>query len=379
LNLNQVMLAEEVRDGKGARARPHHWIFTPFMTATGAFGAATKGMTMVKFTRLALAVLAGLSASAVSAQETPTLTIYTYEGIASEWGPGPGLKAGFEETCGCTVNWVGADSSIGTLRRVQLEGDTTEADLIFGLDTAIAGEARATGLFAEHGLELDNLALPGEWTDPNFVPFDYSHFAFVYDTDRLETPPASFEELIALPDDFKIVVQDPRSATPGLGLVLWIKAAYGDRAAEIWEGLQPHILTVTREWSESYNLFLEGEADMALSYTTSPAYHIISEGDETIKAALFEEGHFPQIEVAGILAASDNQDLARDFLAYIASPKGQQVIPTTNWMFPVVDLGDDLDSAFATLPQPETTLTIPEEEITANSAAWIDEMLTAIQ
>ena len=27
----------------------------------------------------------------------------------------------------------------------------------------------------------------------------------------------------------KIVVQDPRSATPGLGLVLWIKAAYGDK------------------------------------------------------------------------------------------------------------------------------------------------------
>src|SRR5690606_18279198 len=121
----------------------------------------------------------------------------------------------------------------------------------------------------------------------------------VYDTDTLEEPPASFEDLIAMPDDFRIVVQDPRSATPGLGLVLWIKAAYGDRAAEIWEGLQPHILAITKEWSESYNLFLEGEADMALSYTTSPAYHIVSEDDETIKAALFDEGHFPQIEVAG--------------------------------------------------------------------------------
>ncbi len=334
---------------------------------------------MVPFIRPALAVLVALAAAPAAAQERPTLTIYTYDGFAAEWGPGVPLKAGFEAICECTVNWVAADSSIGTLRRVQLEGATTEADLIVGLDTAIAGEARATGLFAEHDLTLEDLVVPGGWDDPLFVPVDYSHFAFVYDTDRTGNPPTSFEELVAMPDDFKIVVQDPRSATPGLGLVLWIKAAYGDRAEEIWRGLRPNILTVTREWSESYALFLNGEADMALSYTTSPAYHMIEENDDTIRAALFDEGHFPQIEVAGILASSPHQDLARDFLAFLASRDGQAEIPTTNWMFPVVALGDDMAPEFATLPQPETTLTIPAEEITANSAAWIDEMLSALQ
>lgn len=335
---------------------------------------------MVKFISIALAVLSGLITAPVIAQDAPKLTIYTYDGFAAEWGPGPGLKAGFEAICsGCTVDFIAADSSIGTLRRVQLEGDTTEADLIVGLDTAIAGEARATGLFAEHGLDLSGLALPTEWTDSIFVPFDYAHFAFVYDTDNVATPPKSFEELIALPEDFKIVVQDPRSATPGLGLVLWIAAAYGDRAAEIWAGLKPHILTVTREWSESYNLFLEGEADMALSYTTSPAYHIVAEGDDTIHAALFDEGHLAQTEVAAVLKSSDQPELARQFLQYLASVDGQKIIPTTNWMFPVTDLGADLDPAFAGLPQPEKTLTISDEDIAANSQRWIDEMLAAVQ
>ncbi|WP_224703446.1 thiamine ABC transporter substrate binding subunit [Devosia aquimaris] len=334
---------------------------------------------MVKSTRLVAAVLFGLFAAPVSAQETPTLTIYTYDGFAAEWGPGPGLKAGFEATCGCTVEWIAADSSIGTLRRVQLEGDTTQADMIVGLDTAIAGEARDTGLFADHGLDLSSLTLPEPWTDAQFVPFDYAHFAFVYDSDTVKTPPKSFEELIALPADFKIAIQDPRSATPGLGLVLWVKAAYGDRAAEIWAGLKPHILTVTREWSESYNLFLTGEADMALSYTTSPAYHIISENDQTIHAALFDEGHLAQTEVAGILKSSKHQDLARQFLAYLTSVEGQKIIPTTNWMLPVTDLGDQLDPTYATLPQPAKTLTLTDAEIEANSQAWIDEMLKAIQ
>ena len=334
---------------------------------------------MVKSSSLALAVLlAGFTGAAI-AQDKPALTIYTYDGFASEWGPGVPLKEGFEATCECIVNFVAADSSIGTLRKVQLEGEGTEADMILGLDTAIAGEARATGLFADHGLNLSHLALPAEWTDMQFVPFDYSHFAFMHDTDTMPTPPASFEELIALPESVKIVIQDPRSATPGLGLLLWVKAAYGDRAPEIWAGLKPHILTITREWSESYALFLEGEADMVLSYTTSPAYHIFDEDDHTIKAAMFNEGHFPQIEVAGILKSSDQQDLARDFLAYLTSAEGQKGIPTTNWMFPVVDLGADLDASFQGLPQPAKTLTLDEAEIVANSADWIAEMLAAVQ
>jgi thiamine transport system substrate-binding protein len=335
---------------------------------------------MVKFTRLALAVLSGLFAAPAFAEEVPILKIYTYDGFAAEWGPGPALKAGFEAICGgCIVEWIAADSSIGTLRRVQLEGDTTEADIIVGLDTAIAGEARATGLFADHGLDLAGLSLPESWTDAQFVPFDYAHFAFVYDEDSVTAPPKSFEELIAMPEDFKIAIQDPRSATPGLGLVLWIAATYGDRAPEIWDGLKPHILTVTREWSESYSLFLEGEADMALSYSSSPAYHIIAEQDDTIHAALFEEGHLAQTEVAGILKSSDHQELAKEFLAYLTSVDGQKIIPTTNWMFPVIDLGGDLDPTYATLPQPQKTLVLTDEDIAANGQRWIDEMLAAVQ
>ncbi|KKC41103.1 thiamine ABC transporter substrate-binding protein [Devosia epidermidihirudinis] len=329
---------------------------------------------------MALAVLTGLFAAPAFAEEAPTLTIYTYDGFASEWGPGPGLKAGFEATCGgCVVNWIAADSSIGTLRRVQLEGDSTPADIIVGLDTATAGEARDTGLFLDHGLALTDLTLPEPWTDKQFVPFDYAHFAFMYDTDKITTPPKSFEELIAEPASFKIAIQDPRSSTPGFGLVLWVKAAYGDRAPEIWKGLKPHILTITRDWSESYNLFLQGEADMALSYTTSPTYHIVSDGDHTIKAALFEEGHLAQTEVAGILKSSKHPELAKQFLAYLTSTAGQKIIPTTNWMLPVIDLGADLDASFEGLPQPTKTLTITDADIKAHGQDWIDEMLAAVQ
>jgi thiamine transport system substrate-binding protein len=333
-------------------------------------------MSTFRFVAAAILALAGVPATA---QEAQTLRVYTYDSFAAEWGPGPAIKAGFEKSCGCTVEFVTSDDAISTLRKVQLEGATTTADVIVGLDTATSGEARATGLFAPHGLTLDGLTLPQPWTDAEFVPFDYGYFAFVYNKDVVPTPPASFEELIALPDTFKIVIEDPRSSTPGLGLVMWIHAAYGDRAPEIWAGLKPHVLTMTKGWSEAYGLFLDGEADMVLSYTTSPTYHVVAENDTRFAAAEFTEGHVAQIEVAGMLKSSTRQELAKQFLQYLVSPEVQAVIPTTNWMYPVIDLGDALNPAFKDAPPPAKVLPIDEADATANARTWTDAALAALQ
>lgn len=333
---------------------------------------------MSKFSPIALAAFLGLAALPAYAEEVPILRIYTYDSFAAEWGPGPALKAGFEATCGCIVEFSTADDAIAVLRKVQLEGPATKADVIVGLDTATAPEARATGLFAPHGLTLDHLNLAEPWTDAEFAPFDHGFFAYVYDKEKMPNPPKNFEELIALPDDIKIVIEDPRSSTPGLGNVFWVNAAYGDRATEIWEGLKPHILTVTRGWSEAYDLFLSGEADMVLSYTTSPTYHQVAEGVDKYAAAIFDEGHVAQVEVAGILKSSEKQELAQQFLTYLTSVEGQKVIPTTNWMYPVVDLGADLPAAFGEAPVPKA-LAVDEKDIVEKSRTWVDAALAAIQ
>ena len=162
--------------------------------------------------------------------------------------------------------------------------------------------------------------------------------------------------------DLSIVIQDPRSSTPGLGLVMWVQQAYGDRAGEIWEALADNIVTVTPGWSDAYGLFLDGEADMVLSYTTSPAYHLIAEEDTTKAAAPFAEGHYMQIEVAGILEGSDQPDLAREFLEFMLTEAFQSVIPTTNWMYPAALPAEELPDGFDTLITPERALILSPEE-----------------
>lgn len=322
-----------------------------------------------------LAVTLGLGLPALADQ--PVLSVYTYDSFAAEWGPGPAIEKGFEATCGCDVQFVGLDSSIGAFNRIRLEGAATRADVLVGLDVNLAGDARESGLFQPHGADLSALATPIAWDDPVFAPFDWGHFAFVYDSRRTASPPNSFEALIAAPDDFKIVIQDPRSATPGLGLLMWVRAAYGDRAPEIWRGLKPKILTVTKGWWDSYSLFLKGEADMVLSYTTSPAYHAVVDNETFIKAAPFAEGHYLQMELAAVTAASQHPDLARAFIAYLIGPEAQAAIPTTNWMFPV-NPAAELPEAFGAVIRPERTLALAADQATAHRRAWIDEWLAAM-
>jgi len=323
---------------------------------------------------LATAAVSLTAPSAYAAK--PRLVVYTYDAFAAKWGPGPKVEAAFEARCGCDLKFVALDSSVGILSRLKLEGSQTRADVALGLDTSLLADARASGLFAEHGLPTGRVTLPGGWRDRDFVPFDYGYFAFVYDSTRLKAPPRSLAELAASSPKLKIIIEDPRSSTPGLGLLLWVKSVYGDRAAGFWRQLAPHIVTVTKGWSEAYGLFLDGEADMVLSYTTSPAYHVIAEHKTRYRAAAFSEGHYMQIEIAGKLKHAPHPALADKFLAFLLDPAFQSLIPTGNWMFPVTRVA--LPKEFGQLVQPAISLILPESEIAAHRKAWIAEFVTAL-
>ncbi len=300
---------------------------------------------------------AGLMTATSVMADTPVLTVYTYDSFASDWGPGPAVEEAFEATCGCDLQIVPAGDGAALLARIQLEGARSDADVVLGLDTNLTAAAAATDLFAPHSVTAD-FAVPGGWDDPTFVPFDWGYFAFVGNAGA--DLPANFK---ALGDsDTKIVIQDPRSSTPGLGLLMWVKQAYGDDAPMIWENLADNVVTVTAGWSEAYGMFLEGEADMVLSYTTSPAYHIIAEEDMSKTFATFDEGHYMQIEVAGKLAGSDQPELADQFLNFMVTDAFQSIIPTTNWMFPAVTPASGLPDGFPmALPAEQSLIFAPEQ------------------
>jgi thiamine transport system substrate-binding protein len=300
-------------------------------------------------------------AAAPAVAQTPVLTVYASSSFASEWGPGPAIEEAFEQVCACDLQYRTGD----IIPTLMLEGKNTEADIAIGIATDETRRARETGLFGPHNAPLGDLTLPVTWTDETFLPFNYGDTAFIYDNTRLTNPPTSFEDLLTLPEDVKIVIQDPRSSGAGLALVLWVKAVYGDKAENYWRALAPHILTVTKGWSESYGLFTSGEADMVMSYITSPAYHMIVEKDYTKVAAIFEEGHYFTAEVVGQIAGSKNPALAQSFMDFILSETFQEMIPRTNFGFPVKLDPAKLPPEFAKLNLPPKSIFYSEDESTA--------------
>jgi thiamine transport system substrate-binding protein len=241
----------------------------------------------------------------------------------------------------------------------------------------LVAEARSLALFAPHGTEVKELTLPIKWTDDTFIPFDWGYYAFVYDANKVSNPPKSLKELVENPNGPKVVLQDPRTSAPGLGLLLWMQKVYGDKAGEAWGKLKPRIVTFTKGWSEAYGLFLKGEADMVMSYTTSPAYHIVAEKKDNYKAAAFTEGHYLHVELAGMTRTTKQPELARKFMAFILSEPFQSALPETNWMYPAKNPSSGTPAAFKGMIEPSQALLFTPEEVQQNRRAFTDAWLNA--
>ena len=309
------------------------------------------------------------------------LVIYTYDSFLSDWGPGPHLQRQFESTCGCKIKWVAAADGAALLARLKIEGIKTRADIVVGIDSALTAAANTSGLFTESGIDSKNALVPSYIKhDKKFVPYNYGFFALMYDTSAKQKngnkfpKPKSFEEFLLSPAFEKsTLIQDPRSSTTGLGLLLWIQSVYKKDAKVALQRLKKQTLKVTSGWSESYSLFTKGEAPLVLSYSTSEAYHREVEKNRRYEAVIFPEGHYISYENAAIMKTSKKIDLARSFLQFMLTQKAQLVIASKNWMYPVINIKDGLPASFNLITKPEKILVTPSDQIEENRRQWISE------
>ena len=114
--------------------------------------------------------------------------------------------------CNCDLQFVSLDSSIGILGRVQLEG-------------VGSGGYRSWPRYQPDGDSTRYRPVRAAWRAGRpdipsrrflgrmFVPFDWGHFTFVYNSETMAQPPI-MQELVDAPESLRIVIQDPRTATP---------------------------------------------------------------------------------------------------------------------------------------------------------------------
>jgi len=313
---------------------------------------------------IGLTVLTGCSKKSATNANDPRakeVVVYTYDSFISEWGPGPEIEKMFEEKTGYELTWVDCGDGVQLLSRAVLEKDNVQADVILGLDNNIAKKANASKILssykpadAEKNIPADVIKqLGNDWT---LTPFDYSHFAMIYDTQSNVPCPASLEDLTNPAYAKKIILMDPRTSTPGLGFVAWTVAVYGDKVGDYWKALKPNILTMASGWSAGYGLFKKGEAPLVISYTTSPASHVEYDNTDRYIAPIFAQGHSIQVEGAGILNKAPNRKGAEAFMDFLISDEAQSILPLTQWMNPANKNVELPESYKVAAPIPSVTL-----------------------
>jgi thiamine transport system substrate-binding protein len=308
------------------------------------------------------------------------LVIYAYDSFVSEWGPAGKVIPKFEQKYSVKVQLISAGDAGQVLNRAILEKKRPKADIVMGIDNNLLAKALDADILEPYKspyiyLIPDNLIFDKTY---HVTPFDHGYFAIVYDSLRLKNPPQSMDDLLKPEYRDKIILEDPRTSSPGLGFLLWTIAVYGeDGYLEFWEKLMSNILTITEGWDTAYGLFTSGEAPMVLSYTTSPAYHVEYENTTRYRAAIFREGNYLQIEGMGILKGAKNRTTAQKFLDFMVTEDFQGEIPLTNWMFPV-NPRVKLPDSFRYAPEPDTSLSLDTYQIQRNQERWIDGWLRVV-
>jgi thiamine transport system substrate-binding protein len=302
---------------------------------------------------------AALSVALARGAEPPELVIYAYDSFVAKGGPGPELLPLFEKSCGCHVRALGSGDAGQLVTRLQLDAErgAAGADVVVGLDQHTWEKARALsepwGKWLPKG--YDQLEVK---VGDGFLPFDYGVLAFIVDRKKLATPPAALADLMKPELRRNLILEDPRTSTPGLGFLLYTRELLGEGAWDFWSRLRTQWLTLAPGWDAAYGIFLREEAPLVWSYTTSQAYHEAhGDAEGRYRAVLFREGQPVQVEGAALVRGrpAAQAALARRFLEFLLTPEAQERLALKNWMLPARK-GVKLPESFAKLPKPARLL-----------------------
>jgi len=314
-------------------------------------------------------LLVGVIVVVLSFSFSKELVVYTYESMS--WIE-QGTVQKFEEMYNCDVKVIKLGDAGNVLTRLVLEKNNPRADVVIGLDQALALKAQEEDLLINYKPKnIENVMDESLIFDQEFyvVPYDYGAIAIIYDPEKIKEELVSFNDLTKYENS--LIIQDPRASSTGQAFLLWTISVYQENWKEFWKKLMPAVLTISPSWDDSFAKFETGQAPMMVSYATDSAYSQYYYGSSKYEVFIPKEGAYVQIEGAGIVKGTKNLDLAKLFIEFILSEDFQKEIPLNQWMFPVIEV--ELPQVYEYAVIPEKILTIPAEDISNNLEKWLKE------
>ncbi len=276
----------------------------------------------------------------------------------------------FENENNVDVKFVKFEGANTILTRLLLEKRNPKADVVLGLAKSTFVKAKEEGLLVPYKPNGAKNIVENFVDDEYYgTLFDYGGLAIIYDSQVMDNPPKTFEEITNYENI--LIIQDPRTSSTGQDFLLWTIALYGDKWQDFWKRLKPAIKTITPGWSGSFGKLTAGEAPMMVSYASNEAYSYEYYGGTKYLTIIPEEGGYVQVEASALINKKNVNNLAKKFIDFTLTKEFQKEIPLNNWMLPAINV--ELPKSFEHYKTSEKYLSIKNEELVKNLEKWLNE------
>lgn len=300
----------------------------------------------------------------------------------------------FEREHNARVSFLPAGDTGSALNQAILTRNAPLAEVFYGVDNTFLSRALDENIFEPYNspllaeipdrfkLDPQNRALPVDYGDV-CINYDKAYFA-----EHDLAVPTSLEDLVLPQYRGLLVVQNPATSSPGLAFLMATVAHFGeDGYLDYWRQLRENGVVVVSDWETAYYTNFSassgrGPQPMVVSYGSSPPAEVIfaeTPLDEAPTASITAPGTcFRQVEFVGILAGTQQRDLAEKFVDFMLSVPFQEDLPLQMFVFPV-NRNATLPEAFQRYAQiPEQPAELDPQVIAANRQAWIEAWTEAV-
>ncbi len=300
----------------------------------------------------------------------------------------------FESENNARVNFVLSGDTGAALNRAILTKNSPQADVFYGVDNTFLSRALSEELFEPYKSALVPELSPDLILDSSnrLLPVDYGDVCINYDraffSEKSLALPITLQDLTLPQYQGLLVVENPATSSPGLAFLMATIAEFGQEGyLEFWKALRSNGLVIVNDWETAYYSNFsassgKGSQPMVVSYSSSPAAEVIFADpplSEAPTASLTGTNMcFRQIEFIGILAGTQQRQLAEKFIDYVLSVPFQEDIPLQMFVYPAnknAKLPEEFSQYAQVAPQPAT---LQPQIIAENRDTWIEEWTATV-
>ena len=293
----------------------------------------------------------------------------------------------FETENNAKVELLPSGDAGAALNQAILSKNNPLADVFFGVDNTFMSRALNEGLFEPYESPLlaevpDELELD---TEHHLLPVDFGDVCLNYDkawfAEQGLAPPTSLEDLTDPAYAGLTVAENPATSSPGLAFLLATVSHFGEEAyLAYWQSLRENDVLVVDGWEDAYwgqfSAASDGERPIVVSYASSPPAEVFfaeeTPEDAPTAAVIGDDACFRQIEFIGILAGTQQRDLAEKLIDFMLSKPFQEDIPLQMFVYPANETAALPDVFVKYSVIPANPASVEPAVIDTNREQWIE-------